>query len=473
MSGTTSVPQPTFGPNGFIAPAESAVLAGVQADTNAAFGGNLNPALNTPQGQLASSLTAIIGDANNQFLALANGVDPAYASGRMQDAIGRIYFITRNPAQPTVVQATIAGLSGTVIPAGSLAVATDGNLYSCTQAGTIPVAGSITLPFACTVNGPIACPAGSLNQIYRAIPGWDSITNAADGVLGNVTETRAAFEARRAQSVAINAKNTLQSVLAAVLAVPNVLDAYVSENTTTSPVTTRGVTLAANSIYVCVSGGDAQAVAQAIWSKKPPGCGYTGNTTETVQDTNSGYAAPYPSYSVTFETPSSASIVCSVQIANSTQVPSDALTQIQNAVITAFSGADGGTRARIGSEIFASRFYGGIAALGSWAQIISVTIGVASSGASVTGSISGTTLTVTAVASGTLAVGQILTGSGVTPCFITALGTGTGGTGTYTVGTSETVSSGTIGAANLSSTVMMNINQAPAIAASDILLTLV
>jgi hypothetical protein len=63
----------------------------------------------------------------------------------------------------------------------------------------------------------------------------------------------------------------------------------------------------------------------------------------------------------------------------------------------------------------------------------------------VTGSISGTTLTVSAVTSGTLVVGTGISGSGVTAgTTITALGTGTGGTGTYTVSASQTVSSTTI-----------------------------
>ncbi|MEN9671014.1 MAG: Rhodoferax phage [Pseudomonadota bacterium] len=58
-----------------------------------------------------------------------------------------------------------------------------------------------------------------------------------------------------------------------------------------------------------------------------------------------------------------------------------------------------------------------------------------------TGSVSTTTLTVTSVSSGTIAVGQSLYGVGVSAeTVITALGTGTGGTGTYTVGVSQTVS---------------------------------
>lgn len=64
-----------------------------------------------------------------------------------------------------------------------------------------------------------------------------------------------------------------------------------------------------------------------------------------------------------------------------------------------------------------------------------------------TGTIAGTTLTVSAVASGALAVGQVISGAGVTAgTKITALGTGTGGTGTYTVDTSQTASSTTISA---------------------------
>jgi hypothetical protein len=66
----------------------------------------------------------------------------------------------------------------------------------------------------------------------------------------------------------------------------------------------------------------------------------------------------------------------------------------------------------------------------------------ATAGAIITGAISGTTLTVSAVASGTLAAGMTIQGAGITAnTIITALGTGTGGVGTYTVNFSQTISS--------------------------------
>ena len=66
-----------------------------------------------------------------------------------------------------------------------------------------------------------------------------------------------------------------------------------------------------------------------------------------------------------------------------------------------------------------------------------------------TGSISTTTLTVTAITSGSLALGQTIQGTGVTSgTIITALDTGTGGTGDYDVNKSQTVSSSTLYALN-------------------------
>jgi hypothetical protein len=67
------------------------------------------------------------------------------------------------------------------------------------------------------------------------------------------------------------------------------------------------------------------------------------------------------------------------------------------------------------------------------------------------GQMSGTTLTVNSVASGTLYVGQTIQGTGILAnTIITALGTGTGGTGTYTISQSQTIGAITMYALNFS-----------------------
>ena len=196
MSYTSAVPIPTFGPTGFVVPDESAILTGIQADQNAAFQNELNPALETPQGQLASSQTAILGDNNDTFLLYTNLVDPALSSGRMQDAIARIYFLTRNAAQSTVIQVVCTGLSGTTIGLGALVVDTNQNIYACTEAGQIGSGGTVTLSFANQQTGPLPVPVSNGISIYQTIFGWDSVT-CSSGVLGSVVESAPQFELRR------------------------------------------------------------------------------------------------------------------------------------------------------------------------------------------------------------------------------------------------------------------------------------
>jgi hypothetical protein len=461
---STSVPPPVFTPTGLVIPSEPAILTGVQDDLNAAFGGGLNPGLNTPQGQLASSIAAEIANANTVFATFVNQVDPDTATGFMQDAIARIYFLTRNPAVPTTVNCLCVGAFGTVIPVGAQVQDTSGNVYSCTQVGTIPVGGSITLPFANQATGPIACPANTVTIIYVAIPGWDSVNNPSGGAIGANVESPAAFEYRREQSVGINAQGSLPAISANVFDVPGVLDVYVTQNNTGAVISAAingnpnatSFPVAPNSVYVAVTGGDAQAIANAIWAATNVGAAYqpsfsgtgsqaagvvtiattvsgyvlvgmtlngagvsansvvtslgtytatTGAGTvnvstsgthstaavtglqegtagatlvvETVED-DSGYNIPVPAYSVTFIDPVATAVYFTVNISNSTLLPSNIVSLVQQAVVAQFSGANGSLRARIGAQILASNYYGPVQAIGAEVSILSIFISFSS-----------------------------------------------------------------------------------------------
>jgi hypothetical protein len=477
----TNVPQPVFGPTGFTEPLESAILAGVQADYNVAFNVTFNfgTATNpTPQGQLAASTAAIIGNVQDTFVFYTQQFDPAYAIGRQQDALGRLYNLQRLPALPTTLQVQCSGAPNTFIPVGATITDSANNIYASTVSGSIGANGTIGLTFAALVPGIIAVPLSV--QIYQLIHGWDSAT-IISGVVGQAVESRYQFEARRQNALAANSSGSLPSILGAVLNVPGVISAYATENITTSSATVGGVTLAPNSLYVCVAGGSQAAIAQAIWSKKSPGCNYNGNTTVTVLDTSPGYFPPFPSYPVTFQIPSQLQILFSVSLVNSPQVPANAAALVQTAIINAFAGGDGGPIAGIGSSLYASRYYAPVAAIGPWVQIRSIQIGSNNTpSASVVGSISGTTLTVTSVNSGSLS------GTGVTLTGTVGSGTGVllgtqitgqltgpaGGTGTYTVNFTQTVVSTTITAAipNQNS-VSVNINQLPVISSLNIAVT--
>lgn len=376
----TSVPAIQWTPNGVVLPTDSAILAGVQSDQQQAFGGNLSLSLSSPQGQLAQSLAAIVSDKNADIAEFVNQVDPANAAGTMQDAIGAIYFMKRIAASGTLVAGTCNGLAGTVIPAGAIAQDTAGNQYALLSAVTIASSGSVVGQFQCLTTGPIACPIGTLTTIYKAISGWESVTNLTAGVPGVNEESRADFELRRQNSVGVNSLNSIQAVLAAVLAVPNVIDAYVTDNSTNATVNTgpTNYPIIGNSIYVAVAGGAAADVAQAIWSKKSLGCAYNGSTTFTYTDSSAGIQ-PYPTYTVKWVTPTSVPVYFAVNIVNNSSVPANITTLVQNAILAAFNGQDGGSRARIGSTLYAGRYFAGVSAIGAGIELLSIGIGTAPS----------------------------------------------------------------------------------------------
>lgn len=374
---SSSVPAIQFTPAGLVIPAESDILAGVAADIDAAFGGGLNPALETPQGQLASSQTAVIAAKNTEVANIVNQVDPQYATDKFQDAIGRIYFQRRKGATATVVPVIFGGVPGTVIAAGTLAQDASGNTYRLTNQVTIENVGTVAGEMQNVDVGPIPCPAGTLIKVYQGVNGWDTITNPNDGAIGNLTESRADFEYRRKNSVALNGHGSAESIYAAVFDLPNVLDVYVAQNYTDAVVTVGATSypLAKHSVYVAAVGGDSAEIAAAIWRKKDLGCNMNGNTSITITD-ESGYNYPQPSYVVKFERPPSVPILFAVEIVNDPLLPTDIVARIKDAIIARFNGQDGTSRERIGATVFATRYYGAIANAYAGATPISILIGL-------------------------------------------------------------------------------------------------
>jgi hypothetical protein len=389
----SSVPVIQFTPEGIILPTDAEILSGRVADINSAFGGGVNPALSSPQGQIASSDSAIIADKNSAIAYVANQVDPLYSEGRWQDALGRIYFMTRQPATSTVVIATIGGQPGTYIPAGVLALDTSQNVYQLLGAVTIGGGGTIPAEFANVATGLIPCSAGSLIQLYQSVPGWDSVTNAAAGILGSVVESPQAFELRRQNSVALNSHGTTDTIFANVYAVAGVLDCYVIDNPSgvTVPYGSTSYPLAPHSVYVAVVGGTASAIAQAIWNAKDGGCSYSawpdypsGSTvpgdgsveTVVVYDQRPQYAPNYPAYGVSFIVSAATPVYFAVTVANAGSLPSDYVTLIQNAVLAQFNGQNGNTPAGIASLILALSYTGAILAAVPGVSLVSVLVGL-------------------------------------------------------------------------------------------------
>ena len=377
---TSNVPSLTITDAGVSVPQTSDVLNGVLSDLNNAFGGNLNITnVGTPQGYLAENITNYLTTYNAAITYLLSQIDPLYAEGRWQDAIGRLYFMTRNPATATVVNAQLIGSPGVTLAPGL--IASDGT-YNYVSLGyvTFSSGGTGSVQFACQTLGAIPCSANSLTKIVQAVAGWDAVNNSSAGVTGNDIENRVDFEYRRQQSIASNANSTQQSVIGAVANVSGVLDCYIYENFTNAAVVVGATSYSvpAHSIYVAVVGGTDAAVANAIFTKKSVGCGMSGNTTVAVTDTSS-LANPKPSYNITFERPSGLPIYFAVNIGNHPMVPANITALVKAAITATFNGQDGNDRARIALDIYASTFYQGILAISPYVKLVSILIGTTSS----------------------------------------------------------------------------------------------
>jgi len=469
----TNVPIPTISDTGIDAPATADLFAGVMADFAAAFNSpSMSTDPETPQGQLGTSFAEVLQAFIDFNLAIVSRVDPATSSGRMQDAIGRFFNLQRIAASPTTVLVTCGGAAGVVIPVGALAKTQGGDIYACVSGGTIPATGSIDLEFQNTAEGDVACPAGYLNEIYQAIPGWDTVLNASDGTPGTNLEGPQAFEVRRQAELTKNARGFNAAIRAELLDVSGVVDAYVYDNPETGPLTVRGVTIPAGAMYACVYGGADLDVATAIWTKKGQGTPMYAvtPTTVVVEDSGSGYSIPYPAYNITFDRPLVLPVAVSVQLSSLATLPDDYVTQVQNVVLAVFAGTDstGLGAPTMGSRLLASRFQAPIAALGSWALVVAIQVGspnnpdasrftaTIDNGAGAAGNV----LTVTAVASGTLETGQYVEGA-APGTVITGQSSGPpGGAGTYSVSIPQLLAiSPLVGFAADQNYVDLNLNQ--------------
>lgn len=381
---STNVPSTQLTDVGLQAPALADILEGTVSDLQSAFSGQLqfyddNGNLETarPQSQLAISNAAILDAANSALLSLMAGIDPATASGVMQDAIGRIYFMNRRAGSPTVVTGVCRGAQGTVIPAGTIVQDTAGQSYKSLSSGTIGNNGTVSIDFANTQDGPIPCPAGTLTRLYQIISGWDSITNPVAGTMGQSSESRVDFEARRAASVARNSVGQNASLLGALLALDGVTDAFVTDNPSHADIVQQGVTIPSGSQYILVEGGSEEDIGQAILNKKPPGIPTVGTHIVTVLDNNPAYSGNAPSYSFHYDRPTPTPVYVSIEIASSDAVPSNCAQLIQQAIIAYLT--TGTNRIRLGKTLYASRLSAVVDGLGDWAEVLTLTIGTDSS----------------------------------------------------------------------------------------------
>ena len=275
--------------NGVIVPDTADVKEQVESEYKAALGENLSLEESTPQGRLIEAETisrkAVL--ENNAYM--ANQLNPNTSTGIFLDAACALVGVVRKSATHTEVLATVTGVAGTVIPAGSQARTSAGDLFELVDTYTIPAGGTGTTYFQSVNEGPVACATGTLTQIVTSVFGWETISNPVAAVIGVNAESDSDLRLRRLKSI-YKGTSLLQSIESALLKVDGVLSVFPAENDTNGTKTIDGKTLVAHSIWIVVDGGSNQDVAKAIWEHKSLGCAYNGAEEVTVYGP---YNVPY------------------------------------------------------------------------------------------------------------------------------------------------------------------------------------
>ena len=317
--------------SGLIVPDTSTVLDQVTQDFKNALGQDLDTTPETPQGRLIQLIT----DYRTNTLAInalnANQINLRYATGRFLDAIGAFFGVERYAATSTRVLATVTGVSNTVIPQGTQAQTTAGDIFYAENNITISSNGTATGYFLSLEKGPIPCEVNTLTMIVNAVLGWETITNSASATIGTDVESDVDFKLRIQAS-----RNTGISLMSAIKSrltnIPNVLSSWAYDNYTGDEITYDGIDIPAHSICVVVDGGSNQDIANALYQVKTGGTGYTAISGQSVAVTvtDDNYGVPY---TVIFNRPEYVGFKVSITVKSGTYNGSDLASDVKQAII--------------------------------------------------------------------------------------------------------------------------------------------
>jgi len=259
------------------------LLEELNSEVKAIFGDNFNVSPESPDGQI----NGVVSESNANLWELAeeayNAFNPKAASGAALSNLVQLNRITRRPEVASKATVILSGDQGTVVPEGSLISASSDITFSTNSSVTIPASGSIQSEVTAVVVGPLQALADTLINIDTPISGWDSVTNPEDAVLGADEESDSDLRARRERSVTVTAKAILDTILAGILSVDAVKEAFIYENDTNSLDSVTSTP--ARQFQAVVLGGTDEAIAKAIYNDKPIGIGSFGSTTVAVSDT--------------------------------------------------------------------------------------------------------------------------------------------------------------------------------------------
>jgi hypothetical protein len=232
---------------------------------------------NGPEQQIIGVLSEELAIAWETLQAINGSFDPDGAQGVLLDRIMALTGAKRRVATRSHVFATVTLGAGITLPALSVAAVANApdsqfrTLTDVTNATGSPA--DVTVELESVLTGPVAAPAGTLTVIVTSVSGWSAITNAADADLGRVVAQDPEARVTRIVELAGSGQDSYESIRAQVAKVTGVIECevYGNETLTTDADGRPGKSVEAVVWDGTVPAADDDAIAQAIFDKKPAG----------------------------------------------------------------------------------------------------------------------------------------------------------------------------------------------------------
>lgn len=300
----------------------------LRAAFKAAFGESIDVDSKSPQGQFIDNLALSMSQSDDAVVNVAGAVNIFRAFKSQLEGLATLLGIPKNTATSTVVTVDLGGTPGIIIPSGSRARSDAGDLYSLDEDAQLDGFGLASAVMSAVETGPIELLAGQLTSVVDVVPGWETVTNPADGATGRDIESDSAYRQRYFTELFRNALSVLEAMISVVSEQDNVIEVIGYENDTDAPITIQNVSIDPHSIAMVVEGGLDQDIADAIRLKKTGGTGTTGTT--VVSD--------LPNTDIKFFRPSIIDIEVTITTTAGPTFPADGVQQLKERTLNYING---------------------------------------------------------------------------------------------------------------------------------------
>lgn len=251
------------------------------------YGPDINLDQDSPDGQMMYIFIQSIIDLQDLLLQIYNSMDPDLAIGRALDQRVAINGIQRQAGTHTTTNITLVlsqavTLYGLDQSANQVYTVSDNSGTEWQLLTSVSLAvGTHALAFQAKDPGAILTVPNTITVPVTIVLGVSSVNNPTTyTTLGIDEESDFDLRIRRQKSVALSSQGYLDGLLAALLNITGMVDAFVYENVTG---VTDGDGIPGHSIWVIVSGAtDTLAIANAIYKKRNAGCGLKGTQVYNV-----------------------------------------------------------------------------------------------------------------------------------------------------------------------------------------------